>query len=114
MNTIKNEELAQKIIKRYDKLVLERTNFEEFFRDVRNYIRPTKQAVDNAEKVGVEEVVDELPEESPEVESDEDIPSEGDEVPDPSGDEFGGDEFFLGDGSGDGEPSGEGGSIPEP
>ena len=29
--------------------------------------------VDNAEKVVVEEVVDELPEESPEVESDEDI-----------------------------------------
>ena len=31
------------------------------------------EAVDNAEKVVVEEVVDELPEESPEVESDEDI-----------------------------------------
>ena len=31
------------------------------------------EAVDNAKKVVVEEVVDELPEESPEVESDEDI-----------------------------------------
>ena len=49
-----------------------------------------------------------------EVESDEDIPSEGDEVPDPSGDEFGGDEQFEGGGSGDGETLGEGGSIPEP
>ena len=49
-----------------------------------------------------------------EVESDEDIPSEGDDVPDPVGDNFGGDEFFLGDGSGDGETSGEGGLIPEP
>jgi len=49
MNTVKREELAQKIIKRYNKLVLERTNFEEFFRDVRNYIRPTRQAIDGAE-----------------------------------------------------------------
>ena len=49
MNTLKREELSQKIIKRYNKLALERTNFEEFFRDVRNYIRPTRQAIDGAE-----------------------------------------------------------------
>ena len=49
-----------------------------------------------------------------EAQSDEDIPSEGDEVPEPSGGGFGGDEQFTGDGSGDGETIGEGGLVPEP
>ena len=49
MQTVKKEELAHKVIRRYNKLVLERTNFEEFFRDVRNYIRPTRQAIDTSD-----------------------------------------------------------------
>ena len=42
------EERIEKICKRFSRLELNRTNFEQFFRDVRDYIRPTKQGVDTS------------------------------------------------------------------